>query len=396
MATATFPTADPGTASKAKGKRRGTMFTVFLGALAVHLIFGGVAAVWVVATYMAPKPPTFEVHKETVIPAKEREHRMDMAEASALAPAPKMSSKVVALTPTALMLPDLPSVPLDEMLPLNAADIVSDSVGGIGDGDGTGGDGTGRGGKKPELDLMNFFGIKDSGRSVVIMIDVSDSMFGRTGDYDYTTRRKLREGKDQSFQAVRDQAISLVEKLSISTRFGIVRWSGGAYSWMPELVPATEENKRAAIDHIQNEVDVKTAGPTGGRPGGTRHDYALEEVFKLKPEVVFMLSDGNATSAGDAVPDEFGGGDTKTQERPERNRDRNNRGGGGFQSNLVDIPVEKLIGVIEEGQTTLEEPARIHVIYYVTGQDKNNERSLLRKIASKTGGSFKVVRADKK
>ena len=34
---------------------------------------------------------------------------------------------------------------------------------------------------------------------------------------------------------------------------------------------------------------------TGGRPGGTRHDYALEELLRLNPESAFMLADGNAT-----------------------------------------------------------------------------------------------------
>src|SRR5450432_2192252 len=48
-----------------------------------------------------------------------------------------------------------------------------------------------------------------------------------------------------------------------------VRWSGGAYSWKPELVQATEENKTAAIAHIQNEVDFKTARPKGGRQRAT-------------------------------------------------------------------------------------------------------------------------------
>ena len=70
-------------------------------------------------------------------------------------------------------------------------------------------------------------------------------------------------GKDQNFQVIRDEAIKLVQSLTPQTRFGIVRWSGGAYSWKPELVPATEENKQAAIAHIQNEVDYKTAKAKG-------------------------------------------------------------------------------------------------------------------------------------
>ena len=102
---------------------------------------------------------------------------------------------------------------------------------------------------------INFFGIRDISTSVVIMIDVSDSMFTRTGDA--SGRKLVRHGKDQNFQVIREEAIKLVQSLTPQTRFGIVRWSGGAYSWKPELVPATEENKQAAITHIQNEVDYK-------------------------------------------------------------------------------------------------------------------------------------------
>src|SRR5207302_1010306 len=58
---------------------------------------------------------------------------------------------------------------------------------------------------------INFFGIRDRTSSVVIMIDVSDSMFTRTGDAD--GGKLSKHGKDQNFQAVRDEAITLVQGL---------------------------------------------------------------------------------------------------------------------------------------------------------------------------------------
>ena len=68
--------------------------------------------------------------------------------------------------------------------------------------------------------------IADAAESVVILIDVSASMFGRTGDYDYGTRKLLRQGKEQSFQTVRDEAIKLIEGLDLNARFNIIHWSG--------------------------------------------------------------------------------------------------------------------------------------------------------------------------
>jgi hypothetical protein len=109
-----------------------------------------------------------------------------------------------------MALPELPQVPLDQMLPLDPAELLSDQVAtaigqagsGIGGVGGAGSGGTGSG--------MSFFGIRDKGQSVVIMIDVSDSMFGRTGDLDYATRKLVRRGQEQSFQQVRNEAMAMI------------------------------------------------------------------------------------------------------------------------------------------------------------------------------------------
>ena len=206
---------------------------------------------------------------------------------------------------------------------------------------------------------VSFFGIQDQSKSVVIMIDVSDSMFTRTGDA--RGRVLVRKGASQSFQAVRDEAIRLVRDLSIQSRFGLIRWSGGAYSWKPHLVPATDKNKEEAIRHIETEIDMKTAPPRNGRPGGTRHDYALEEAFRLRPETLFMLTDGNATSSA----------------------------GGGLRP----IPAEDIWQAAEIGQRGLQSPARLHVIYYLTGAEKEDEERMLRGLATKNGGQFRKTHA---
>jgi hypothetical protein len=217
--------------------------------------------------------------------------------------------------------------------------------------------GGGRGGTGSAI---NFFGIHDISTSVVIMIDVSDSMFDRTGDAQ--KRKLLKHGRDQNFQVVRDEAIKLVQGLTPQTRFGIVRWSGGAYAWKEEMVLATEENKQAAVRHIQNEIDYKTAKPRSGERGGTRHDLAMKEAFALKPETIYMLSDGNATEA-----------------QP--------HGG------LKPIPAQEIYKVAEEGQKDLSKKAHLHVIYYLNGKEKTDEADTLRTLASRNGGKFEKVEA---
>jgi hypothetical protein len=358
--------------SDTKKNRRKAILTVLLVSLGIHVAGGFGAAVWVVARYFNPPAATFVAKKDpTRLAAQDRQHKLDLASYDGLAPKPSFSDRIASTRPGKLALPEMPRVPMDQLLALDPSTMISDQVtsfagsagfgsGGFG-GDGSGGQGRGRGaGTALKFPKMKFFGISDEARSVVIMIDVSDSMFTRTGDAE--GRNLVKHGKEQSFQTVRDEAIQLVQNLSVNARFGIVRWSGGAYSWKPELVPATDENKAAAVQHIQNEVDMKSARPYGGRPGGTRHDYALEEAFKLKPEVIFMITDGNATAA---------------------------QPGGG----LTTIPPKTIWDAAELGQKSMEHAARLHVIYYITGQDKTEERAMLGTLARRNEGRFRQMKA---
>lgn len=351
-----------------KKRRRKIIVSVITVSIIVHLILGAGATVWIVAKYFTPPPAVFVApKKEIIIPAEERDHRLNMAEFDGAAPKPSFTDKLSSIRPSPFSLPDLPKVPMDQVLPLDPAQLITEQVsslfgtGGIGDGTGNGVGG--KSGRNFGLDGMSFFGIKDQARSVVIMIDVSGSMFTRTGDAEGGGRgiTPIKAGKEQAFQVVRDAALELIQKIGPNTRFGIVRWSGGAYSWKPELVAATDANKTAALDHVQNQIDMNTARPNGGRPGGTRHDYALEEAFKLKPEVIYMLTDGNATEVS----------------------------GGG----LIPIAPDRIWDAAAAGQKNLETPARVHVIYYVTGQEKADEEKMLRVLAGRNQGRFKKVKA---
>ena len=259
----------------------------------VHLLFGLVAGYLVVSHYSTGRKLTFAGGPKSPNPSERAlEHRVQMREKNQSKTLPAAVPKRVLTTGAAKVeLPPMPSLPTSAQGPavprMAAAGGASfGSPGGTGGGPG----GTGTGAQ------INFFGIRDKSSSIVIMIDVSDSMFMRTGDAEFG-KGLIKKGKEQNFQKVRDEAIKLVESLGPNVSFGIVRWSGGSVSWKPELVPATDENKKAAIEHIQNQVDMKTARPNRNRPGGTRHDYALEDAFALKPETIYMLTDGNATAA---------------------------------------------------------------------------------------------------
>ncbi|HJT81119.1 MAG TPA: vWA domain-containing protein [Chthoniobacterales bacterium] len=333
-------------------KRREFLFI----SIGVHLLFGVGAGYLVVSRYSAARKLTFNAGPKSPN-ASERaiQHRVQMQEKMKNAPA-AIPKRVLSTGAAKITLPPLPDIagpknatppPLMAAAGQNAkfgsAPATMGAIGGTGSGA-----------------AINFFGIKDKSNSIVIMIDVSDSMFTRTGDAE--SGKLLKHGKDQNFQTVRDEAIRLVESLAPEIQFGIVRWSGGARTWKPELVPATEENKKAAIEHIQNEVDMKTAKPQKGQAGGTRHDLAIQAAFGLKPQVIYMLTDGNATIS---------------------------QPGGGLQP----IPPEELYKAAAEGQKNLRTSAKLHVIYYVTGDEREDERQMLRNLSARNGGSFISVKA---
>ncbi len=345
-------------------KKRGLIFTIILGSVIAHGVGLVLFGLFQIAAYFKEPEATFVVErKQVVIPAQTREHKMNMAKHMAMTPKPVFNEKLVSIRPTEFALPDLPTIPVDQMIPLDPSELISDQLAslsgsaGLGSALGqglAGGGGTGSG--------MSFFNIKDNARSVVIMIDVSASMFGRTGDVDYSQSKLVRKGKDQAFQAIREEAFKLIDGLSVNTLFGVIHWSGSARLWKESLVPATKANRALAKEHIQTRVDYNKAGPRGGRPGGTRHDYALEALFRLRPETAFMLTDGNATRS---------------------------LGRGSFEV----IETSEILTQIEEAAKDLPQLPRIHTIYYLTGNDKREEERLLRGISRKTNGKFRKQKA---
>jgi hypothetical protein len=333
--------------------------TFLVGSVLVHLFFIGGAAYFVVSRYSPARKLTFAAGPRSPNPSEQAlQHRVQVEKKMQSQSMPAAVPKRVLTTGLAkVALPPLPDLPA----PKGAADAPTMAGSGqIGSFGASGAPGSGAPGGTGSGSPINFFGIRDTSSSVVIMIDVSDSMFTRTGDAEAS--KLVKTGAAQSFQTIRDEASKLVQSLGPNVRFGIIRWAGSANSWKPELVSATEENKRAAIAHIQNEVDMKSAKPQKGKPGGTRHDYALEAAFRLKPELIYMLTDGNATAA--------------------------QKGGG-----LAPIPEQEIYNTAEDGQKTLTKRARLHAIYYVTGEEKQEERQMLSRLAARNDGKFLRVEA---
>jgi hypothetical protein len=333
--------------------RRRSFLVISIGA---HLLFGLGATYLVVSKHSATRKLTFNAGPKSPNPSERAlQHRVQVMEKSKTAPA-AVPKRVLTTGLAKIELPVMPSMPGEHNVPPTPKMAAAGGAGfGVQANGGGSLAGTGAGAQ------INFFGIRDKSSSVVIMIDVSDSMFTRT--HDAESGKLVRHGKDQSFQTVRDEAIRLIESLGPNVYFGIVRWAGGAYSWKPELVPATDENKQAAITHIQDGIDMKKARPKKGTAGGTRHDYALAQAFLLRPETIYMLTDGNATAS--------------------------KAGGGGLRP----IPAEELFKVTDAGQKALTKRARLHIIYYLNGKERFEEKQMLMSLAARNNGQFRQVTA---
>jgi len=345
----------------ARMRRRKVIVSVIVASIALHFIGAILAGIWIVARYLLPTPATFEVKKEIRIAAEERQHRMNMDQFDALKPKPTFQDKMSTARPTEFSLPDLPAMPLDALATVDPSDIVSDQldslVGAAGAGAGTRTGGGGRG------SAVSFFGISDMATRVIIVVDVSDTMFDR------------QPGK---FEAVKAEAAKLIEALGINTLFNVVIYEGGSVAMFPDPQPATESNKKKAGEWIakvnggrEKNISYKNTYSKIGtglyEGGGTRTDTALKQALSMRPSTIFLISDGEM-SRNLETSREFGFENSKIDER-------------------------ELLGMVKDLQGKLDEPARIHVIHFLTTRARKDEEDLLKSLARRNDGRFRQVEA---
>lgn len=350
--------------AQARQRRRRIIVSVIVVSVIIHFAGAIVAGVWVVARYLLPTPATFEVKKEIRIAAEEREHRMNMAEFDAARPKPSFTDKMSTARPTEFSLPDLPLIPLDAVSTVDPSDIVSDQIAALAGAAGAGA-GAGSGGGGGTGSAVSFFGISDTATRVIIVVDVSDTMFDR------------QPGK---FEAVKQEAAKLVKGLGINTLFNIVIYEGGSVAMFPDVQPATDANKAKAAEWI--------ASVEGGRDkqgmsykgryskmgtglyegGGTRTDTALKQALGMRPSTIFLISDGEMS----------------------RNL-QTSREFGFTESEVSDRELQSLVRGLQE---KLEQPARIHVIHFLTTAARKEEEDMLRNLSRRNDGRFRQVKAE--
>lgn len=317
----------------------------------------GLLALTVTVVVVSPgfdRDPAFVAKKTIYLPQRELEHQAAVAEFQAAASAPVMPDRLTTESLLTDALPDLPAMPSESFTPFESETPAPDAEGLLA--------GSGLVGALAGLNAgsseVNLFGIRENATRMVILVDTSNSMFERTRG-----GRKYRF----DFKTIKDEISSLIDGLNANTLFNVAIYEGGSMAWSDQLVPATVGNKADAREWIYALSESPSAsissrsnaGPKLMEGGGTRLDTGFKQVFSFRPEVVFVITDGEI-----------------------------NRSSGGA------ISEDEILDVVEGLQDPLDEPARIHIIQYETAVARDDEISTMRAIARKNDGSYRKIEAN--
>lgn len=269
----------------APSHRRRLVVTIILISIGIHAAAAIVAGIVVVARYFAEAPAEFKTTKDVRIPAKKREAKMNMASLDAIAPKPTFSDKMQSSRPTAFSLPDIPNLPLDQMLPLDPSQLISDqmaslsNVEAMGSGSGTASAGAGGFGDKG----MSFLGIQSSGQRILLLFDVSSSV----------THKAAKAGVP--LEKIQQETINLIRKLPITSKFGIIQFTQNYKPFSKELLPATDNNRTAALNWVQTEWVTKGSMSESSKVISNSQGLigVLDLAAEMKPDVIFIISDGS-------------------------------------------------------------------------------------------------------
>lgn len=160
------------------------------------------------------------------------------------------------------------------------------SVDGVGDG----------GGGKADKSVPTFMGIKAPGERIVLMFDISKTV----------SAAAAKAG--MSMERIREETHKLIDSLGVNTRFNLVQFARNYVFFRAKLAPASRSNRDAA--HLwltrffgtQGTLPSGIPSAVGGSPGFL---VALSEVFKLEPDSIIIISDGDmqrGTTANATIP----------------------------------------------------------------------------------------------
>lgn len=277
------PTRDSVIAQWAKARRFNTAGPLFW-AVIVQVCLLLVTIFVVVFVPKQKEEPEFISHKTIYLPQKELDHRIAQAAFEQVASPPMMMDRIQSQSMAQHALPDLPNLPESTFNPMVTPDMVSPSASMF--------EAASMAGIAGELggqaSSVSFFGIKDSGRRVVIAFDVSKSVLNKA------------QKSGVSVQKIKEETKRLIDGLSANTSFGVVQFIRRYEVFEPRLITGTKANKKRAIDWVEKEFHTSGYSPTQwqriedreGQPELDGIQAVMQTVFEWEPDVIFVISDG--------------------------------------------------------------------------------------------------------
>ncbi|MEM6883676.1 MAG: hypothetical protein AAF571_01495 [Verrucomicrobiota bacterium] len=334
---------------KSKGSRRNIIVSVIMVSVIIHVLGGVGAAIYIVAKYLQPPEATFVTKKMVTIPPKIIDPKLAAAEFEAAAPKPQLDQKIASLRATDFALPDIPMMPVDDLVEFTPSTQITSSVTGLTGGLGAGGGGGGSGGGG-EGDGMSFFGLQTKGRSVLIIFDISQSVLNKA------------EKAGVSIDRIREETLQLIDQLSINTTFTLYQFSRIYQPFSKTLVAPTDQNKESAKAWLNNEFRTDgslprsvrgSVTPKGGEDNGVI--FVLKAAFELQPEIIFFISDGSFQS----------------------------------ENHSSQVPWEDIEDMMEEFEETQGKLAQLNFIGF---EMKDNDRKEMKKLVRDTDGKLKEMK----
>jgi hypothetical protein len=324
-----------------------------LGPLAMALLIQVglilIATTIVVLIPTEKEEPVFSAAKTIFLPQRELEHQMAVAEFQQAASSPMTMDKLTSSAMVPVDFPSLPQVPQIDFQPISESPVLSDTQALLGQSGLLGA----LSGVTTQASSVSLLGITDTAERVVIIFDVSGSV------------KNKAERANVPLEQIQRETIQLVEQLNANTLFGLVQFVRRYMTFEDYLMPATVDNKAAAVNWIRNEfITTGQLSAPRGRRGEFPRDpqivdgiqVVLHTVLGWEPDVIFIISDG-----------EFW---------------RNPRDGRGN----IRIEFPELTRDLRDMQGRLARPARIHFIGFEVRPERMRE---LQRLIGTYGGRIR-------
>jgi|GEM_PF-5315720 len=297
------------------------------------------------------------------------EHKVSLGRKQSTMSAPEQAKRVTTNSAFAkVALPEMPE------MPTATTDVFANRAIGMGGaGSAFGPTGTPGGGGNGGGSGINFFGLRTRARTIVFLVDVSDSMVMSSalppGQPGAGVDNKPLKGP-HTYAALEREVARTIRALGNDMSFSVICFAGEVEAYNQLMVKVTDTEKERAIQFVnrhspglnlvaeQRAAERAKAGfkdnpntpksVTNFNHGGTRASAALDMAFAMNPDAICFVSDG--------IPS--------------------------------DGVAKDILAKVAAHQKELPRPAQIHVVAYLA----DSGQAFMKSLAEQNQGSFKEIK----